>query len=62
MMKKFVKFIIGSIAVMFTLSSLSACEKNKSNWDPSMLNEGRPDLPELDGKIHTYKAPMYWSV
>lgn len=62
MMKQFVKFIIGSIAVMFTLSSLSACEKNKSTWDPSMLNEGRPDLPELDGKIHTYKAPMYWSV
>ncbi len=56
------KNIIRSMAVALTLAAVLSCETNKSIWDPSHLNEGKLELPEVDGKIHTYKAPMYWSV
>ena len=56
------KNIIRSMAVAFVLAALLSCGTKKSEWDPSHLNEGKLELPEVDGKIHTYKAPMYWSV
>ncbi len=56
------KVLKSIIAAVLLLAGLNACKKDSgSGWKPDNLGDGKIET-ELDGKIHTYKAPMYWSV
>lgn len=53
---------IAVLAVALPLSLL-ACSENGTGWNPDMIpDDPAPTPPLADGSIHTYKAPLYWSV
>ena len=60
MIKGYIRILI---AVSALLLAAASCNKTKgTGWVPENLPDEWNNVAVVDGKIHTYKAPMYWSV